>query len=42
MAHIPLVEETKGIIQRLSFRYAKRRFGRMVEPMAPPRTTRAS
>ncbi len=34
MAHIPLVEEPKGIIPRLSFRYAKRRFGRMVEPVS--------
>jgi alkylhydroperoxidase family enzyme len=34
MAHIPLVEEPKGIIPRLSFRYAKRRFGRIVEPLA--------
>ena len=33
MAHIELVEKPKGIIPRLSFRYAKRRFGRMVEPM---------
>jgi alkylhydroperoxidase family enzyme len=33
VAHIELVEQPKGIIQRLSFRYAKRRFGRMVEPM---------
>jgi alkylhydroperoxidase family enzyme len=33
VAHIELVEEPKGIIPRLSFRYAKRRFGRMVEPM---------
>jgi alkylhydroperoxidase family enzyme len=32
VAHIELVEEPKGIIPRLSFRYAKRRFGRMVEP----------
>ena len=34
MAHVPLVDEPKGIIARLSFGYAKRRFGRMIEPMA--------
>ncbi len=34
MAHVPLVDEPKGIIARLSFRYAKRRFGRIVEPVA--------
>ena len=34
MAHVPLVEEPKGIIARLSVRYSKRRFGRMIEPMA--------
>ena len=33
MAHIELVERPKGVIARLSFRYAKRRFGRMVDPM---------
>jgi alkylhydroperoxidase family enzyme len=34
MAHVPLVDQPKGIIPRLSFRYAKRRFGRIVEPVA--------
>jgi alkylhydroperoxidase family enzyme len=34
MAHVPLVDQPKGIIPRLSFRYAKRRFGRVVEPVA--------
>jgi alkylhydroperoxidase family enzyme len=34
MAHVQLVDEPKGIIARLSFWYAKRRFGRMAEPMA--------
>jgi alkylhydroperoxidase family enzyme len=34
MAHVPLVDEPKGIIARLSFRYAQRRFGRSVEPVA--------
>jgi alkylhydroperoxidase family enzyme len=34
MAHVPLVEEPKGIIARVSFRYAKRRFGRIVEPVS--------
>jgi alkylhydroperoxidase family enzyme len=34
MAHIPLVDQPRGIIPRLSFRYAKRRFGRIVEPVA--------
>jgi alkylhydroperoxidase family enzyme len=33
MAHIPLVSKPRGFVPRLSFRYAKRRFGRMVEPM---------
>jgi alkylhydroperoxidase family enzyme len=33
VAHIELVDNPKGIIARLSFRYAKRRFGRMVEPV---------
>ena len=34
MAHIPLVDQPKGIIPRLSFRYAKRRFGRIAEPVS--------
>ncbi len=34
MAHVPLVDEPRGIIARLSVRYSKRRFGRMIEPMA--------
>jgi alkylhydroperoxidase family enzyme len=34
MAHVPLLDEPKGVIARLSFRYAKHRFGRIVEPVA--------
>lgn len=34
MAHVPLVEEPKGVVPRLARRYTQRRFGRMVEPTA--------
>jgi alkylhydroperoxidase family enzyme len=34
MAHVPLLEEPKGVIARLAARYSRRRFGRIVEPMA--------
>ena len=34
MAYVPLVEHPKGVIPRLAARYAKRRFGRSVEPVA--------
>jgi alkylhydroperoxidase family enzyme len=34
MAHVPLLEEPKGLVGRLAARYTRRRFGRMVEPTA--------
>jgi hypothetical protein len=34
MAHVPLQEHPRGVVARLATRYTKRRFGRMVEPMA--------
>jgi alkylhydroperoxidase family enzyme len=34
MAHIPLLDDPKGLIARLGTRYTKRRFGQMVEPTA--------
>jgi len=33
MASVPLVEHPKGVVPRLAARYAKRRFGRDVEPV---------
>ena len=33
MANVPLVEHPKGVIPRLTARYARRRFGRDVEPL---------
>jgi alkylhydroperoxidase family enzyme len=32
MAHVPLLENPRGLIARLGTRYTKHRFGRMVEP----------
>ena len=34
MAHVELIERPRGIVPRLAFRYARRRFGRSVEPVA--------
>jgi alkylhydroperoxidase family enzyme len=34
MAHVPLLEEPSGMIPRLAVAYAKRHFGRKVEPTA--------
>jgi alkylhydroperoxidase family enzyme len=34
MAHVPLHNDHKGIVPRLARRYAKRRMGRTVEPLA--------
>jgi alkylhydroperoxidase family enzyme len=34
MAHVPLVQNPRGIVPRLASRYTKRRFGQMVEPTA--------
>jgi hypothetical protein len=34
VAHVPLLEEPRGIVPRLARRYTKRRFGQMVEPTA--------
>jgi alkylhydroperoxidase family enzyme len=34
VAHVPLLEEPKGVVPRLARRYTQRRFGRMVEPTA--------
>jgi alkylhydroperoxidase family enzyme len=34
MAHVPLISEPKGVVQRLAHRYTSRRFGQMVEPTA--------
>jgi len=34
MAHVPLLDEPRGVIPRLAHRYTRRRFGRMVEPTA--------
>ena len=34
MAHVPLVDEPKGVVPRLARRYTRRRFGQMVEPTA--------
>ncbi len=34
MAHVPLLEEPKGVVPRLARRYTHRRFGQMVEPTA--------
>jgi alkylhydroperoxidase family enzyme len=34
VAHVPLVEEPKGVVPRLARRYTQRRFGQMVEPTA--------
>lgn len=33
MAHVPLIDDPKGIVARMARRYAKRRFGRSVEPV---------
>jgi AhpD family alkylhydroperoxidase len=33
MAHVPLLDHPKGIIPKLASRYARRRFGRDVEPV---------
>lgn len=32
MAHVELVEQPRGFIRRLAFRYSRREFGRVVEP----------
>jgi len=34
MAHVPLLEERKGVVPRLARLYTKRRMGQMVEPAA--------
>jgi alkylhydroperoxidase family enzyme len=34
MAHVPLLEEPRGVVPRLARRYTQRRFGQMVEPTA--------
>ena len=34
MAHVPLLQNPRGIVPRLAGRYTKRRFGQMVEPTA--------
>lgn len=34
MAHVPLLQEPRGVVTRLAHRYTKRRFGQMVEPAA--------
>jgi alkylhydroperoxidase family enzyme len=34
MAHVPLLQNPRGIVPRLARRYTKRRFGQMVEPTA--------
>ncbi|HVT41359.1 MAG TPA: carboxymuconolactone decarboxylase family protein [Acidimicrobiales bacterium] len=34
MAHVPLLDEPKGIVSRLARAYTRRRFGQMVEPTA--------
>jgi alkylhydroperoxidase family enzyme len=34
VAHVPLLEEPKGVVPRLARRYTQRRFGKMVEPTA--------
>jgi alkylhydroperoxidase family enzyme len=34
MAHVPLLDEPKGVVPRLARRYTTHRFGRMVEPTA--------
>ena len=34
MAHVPLLDQPKGLVPRLAARYTKRRFGQMVEPTA--------
>jgi len=34
MAHVPLLDEPRGVVPRLARRYTKRRFGQMVEPSA--------
>jgi alkylhydroperoxidase family enzyme len=34
VAHVPLLEEPRGVVPRLARRYTKRRFGQMVEPTA--------
>ncbi len=34
MAHVPLLDEPKGVVPRIARRYTTRRFGRMVEPTA--------
>jgi alkylhydroperoxidase family enzyme len=34
MAHVPLLQEPRGVVSRLARRYTKRRFGQMVEPTA--------
>ncbi len=33
MAYVPLVEHPKGVVPKLAARYARRRFGRDVEPV---------
>ncbi len=32
MAHVPLNDEPTGVVNRLAYRYTRRRFGRLVEP----------
>jgi alkylhydroperoxidase family enzyme len=34
MAHVPLLDEPRGVVPRLARRYTVRRFGQMVEPTA--------
>ena len=34
MAHVPIEEESTGVVPRMARRYAKRKFGRVVEPVA--------
>ncbi len=34
MAHVPLLDEPRGVVPRLARRYTTHRFGRMVEPTA--------
>lgn len=33
MAHVPLVEAPKGILQRYAFRYSRKQFGKVVDPV---------
>ena len=33
MAYLPLVEKPKGVLQRYAFRYSRKQFGKVVEPV---------